>query len=605
MFDVTKKLIVSILFGMAFVFVTLQFAFATAAAASSQTLSIVGAQGPPGQSDPYTEFSLDNGQTWRRAYLYGVHPWGVIEGTNSWINCGPSGSDCAGMDVLYRVRFILPDDFSNPQTLFHFKADNAVTISLNNTYVSDITTEGTVTGDTYANGALKAGVNEIGMVLHDYGGLTGLNYKITINVEASEKPTAVTAPLSVLPAPTFGNSPAVPTRDNVSVTIIYPADAVLKEYSFNGVDWINYYSAVVMTDNGTIHGRWKDSLGIVSSTGTFTVSNIDRTAPTTPTLSATPTTPTNGDVMVTVAYPDDSALNKYILGTGEAQGYSGSIKLSVNNVVYAYAVDAAGNISGFGTVTVNNIDKTPPTTPSLFADIINPTLGVVRVTLSNWGDATVKEYRINGGDWKSATDASEVAMTANGTVEARGQDRVGNKSAIGLIQINNIVADQDPLNVAVAAMNANGTEIALLFNHILDIRTPLTKEKFHLSGAAVSISSAGYASNQVVVLKLSDPYVSDNEQQRITLDVDYEAVKNKGGKPILEWRGLPVKSLQEANLLRERLRSLSAGNPAGAIRIDSVVKYMIQSHEDVTGDGIFDRNDVLFLLLQLDSPVME
>jgi hypothetical protein len=404
-----------------------------------------------------------------------------------------------------------------------------------------------------------------------------------------------------LPAPTFSGSPDIPTRDTVSVTIIYPADAVLKEYSLNGTDWIGYTSAVVMTDNGTIHARWKDSLGIVSSTGTFAVSNIDRTAPATPTLSATPTTPTNGDVKVTIEYPGDSVLNKYIIGTREAQGYAGSITLSVNNVVYAYAVDAAGNTSGVGMLTVSNIDKTAPTTPSLSADITNPTLSVVRVTLSNWGDATLKEYRINGGDWKSVTDSSEVVMTANGTVEARGQDSVGNKSAIGLIQINNIVSDQDPLKITVAAMNSNGTEIALQFNHTLDLRTPLTKEKFHLNGPAVSISSASYASHQVVVLKLANPYVANNELQQITLNVDSGAVMDKGGKSILEWRGLPVKSQMETDILRERLKSLPSGNPAAAIRINSVVKYMLQFRDDITGDGTFDRNDILFLLLQIDS----
>ncbi|TMV52317.1 hypothetical protein FE783_05090 [Paenibacillus mesophilus] len=598
-----KKMLVLVLFIMAIILVGIQYVSPTAAAAAPQTLSILGAQGTTGATDPYTEFSLDNGQTWRRAFLYAGHPWGNVEGTNNWINCGPTGSDCAGMQVLYRVRFTMPDEFSNPQTVFQFKADNAITVALNNTNVSSITTEGTVTGNTYVNSALKPGLNEIGMVLYDYGGLTGFNYKVSIQIDAASSPTLVMAPPSVLPAPTFTGSPVLPTKGNVSVTIVYPADAAVKEYSFNQSDWFPYASAVTMTNNGTIYARWKDSLGVVSDTGTFAVSNIDRTAPAAPTLSATPTTPTNGDVSVTISYPGDSVSNKYRVGAGGENVYSGAITLSVNDVVYAFAVDAAGNTSAYGSIAVTNIDKSAPPMPTLAADITKPTHSNVHVTFSNWGDATVKQYRINGGSWQAATDTSQVAMTANGTVEARGMDSVGNESAIGTIVIGNIVADPNPLKVTVAAVSPNGTEMILQFNHVLDLHTTLSKEKFHLNGAAASISRANYVSNQVVLLILSSPAVATDAAQPITLDVDYEAVKDQGGKSILEWRELPVKSSQETYQLREQLKSNTPGNPAPApaIRIDHVVRYMRQSPQDVTGDGIFDRNDILFILLQIDS----
>lgn len=596
-----KKMLVFILFIMALLLVGIQHVSPTAAAAAPQTLNILGAQGTTGATDPYTEFSLDNGQTWRRAFLYAGHPWGNVEGTNNWINCGPSGSDCAGLTILYRVRFNMPDTFSNPQTLFQFKADNAIDIRLNNTLLPRITTEGTVTGNTYVNSSLIPGLNEIGMVLYDGGGLTGFNYKITVQVDASSSPTLVTAPPSELPAPTFTGSPSVPTKGNVSVTIVYPADAAVKEYSFNETDWSPYASAVVMSNNGTIYARWKDSLGVVSGTGTFVVSNIDRTAPDTPTLSATPTTPTNGDVNVTITYPGDSVSNKYRVGAGEEMAYSGAILLSVNDVVYAFAVDAAGNTSAYGTIAVTNIDKSAPPMPNLTADITKPTNSSVQVTFSNWGDATVQQYRMNGGSWRAATDTSKVVMTANGTVEARGIDSAGNESAIGSIQIYNIVADPNPLKVAVAALNSDGTEMILQFNHQLDLLTTLSKEKFHLNGAAVSISNASYISNQVVVLKLSSPVVANTAAQPITLDVDFEAVTDTGGKSILEWRWIPVKSSQETYLLREQLKSTFPGNPAPAIRIDHIVRFMRQSQQDVTGDGNFDRNDILFLLLQIDS----
>lgn len=515
-----KKITISILLSLASiaVLISIYAASAAAAVASPQTLTIIGAQGNPGETHPYTEFSLDSGQTWRRAYLYGSHPWGFVEGTNSWMNCGPSGFYCLGVDVLYRVRFILPDDFSNPQTTFQFKADNAVTILLNNNKVSDIDTQGTVTGNTYTNSSLKPGLNEMDMVLHDYGGWAGLNYKVTIHVDASSAPTLVTAPLSELPPPTFSSSPTKPTRENVSVTILFPADANVKEYSFNQADWFLYTSAIVMTDNGTVYARWKDLIGIPSTTGTYSITNIDKIPPPAPTLSATPTTPTNGNV---------------------------------------------------------------------------------KVILANWGDATAKEYRINGGVWQSVSEPAEVIMTASGTVEARGIDHAGNESSIGLLAVNNIVADEDPLKVTVAALNSTGTEAAVLFNHKLNIHTPLNIEKFHLKGTGVTISSVRYASDQVVVLQLNNQDAVINALPSITLDVDYGAVMDKGNKLILGWSGLPVRSQTDALQLRSQLLSLSASNPDGPIRIDNVVSYMFRTPADVTGDGVFDRNDVLFLLLQI------
>ncbi|MDF2722287.1 MAG: coagulation factor 5/8 type protein [Paenibacillus sp.] len=596
-----RKIVLSVLFSIAILCMSipLMSAAAEAAVPPFQTLTILGAQGTVGDSDPYTEFSLDEGQSWRRAYLYGYHPWGYVEGTNSWMNCAPSDSACVLRDVLYRVRFNLPNDFTSPQTLFQFKADNAVTVKLNSTFVADITAAGTVTGDTYMNGALLPGQNEILMTVHDSGGLAGMNYKVTIGVQASSPPTLVTAPLSVLPAPTFSSNPATPTKDSVSVTITYPADAAVKQYSFNETDWSTYTSPIVMTDPGTIYARWKDAAGAISSTGTLAVTNFDRTPPEAPTLIATPTEPTNGDVQVTVAYPGESTQNTYRIGTGEVQNYNGPVAVTVNGSVYAYAKDAAGNTST-GMITISNIDKTAPSTPSLTANITNPTNSRVLATITNWGDATVRQYRINGGEWKSAADGSAVIMTANGTVEARGQDAVGNWSATGNIQITNIVADANPVQAIAATLNADGTQITLKFNHRLNTSLLPKLDRFRLNGAAISISSAVFASDREVVLQLSAPYAAVSGTQPITLELDTGAVTNANGKSILEWKGIPVQSPLQVSQLRQTLLSLPVGSVDGSVRVDHVVNYITHSPMDITGDGRFDGTDVLWLLQQVD-----
>lgn len=130
------------------------------ATAAPQTLVILGAYGSPGQIDPYTEVSQDNGATWGPAYLYGWHPWGFVPGTNSWLNCGPSGEAyCLYTTALYRVRFNVPNGATNPTMVFDVKADNYATIWVNGTHVADIVGQGGTTADTTIAGAVVPGMN--------------------------------------------------------------------------------------------------------------------------------------------------------------------------------------------------------------------------------------------------------------------------------------------------------------------------------------------------------------------------------------------------------------------------------------------------------------
>ncbi|MDF2652479.1 MAG: coagulation factor 5/8 type domain protein, partial [Paenibacillus sp.] len=400
-------------------------------------------------------------------------------------------------------------------------------------------------------------------------------------------------------APTLIATPTTPTNGNVSVTIIYPDDSVQNKYQIGSGAVLDYTGPITLSENASIVAYAVDAAGNTSGNGTLTVSNIDKIAPSAPTLIATPTTPTNGNVSVTIMYPNDSVQNKYQIGSGAVLDYTNPITLSVNDSVYAYAVDAAGNTSVTGTLTVDNIDKVAPSTPVLTADIINPTNSPVRVTMTNWGDAITKEYRLNEGEWQSALESSEAVMLSNGTIEARGIDSAGNVSPIGWIEISNIVEDQGPLQVTLAAINSDGTQMTIQFNNKLDTQAPLNKEKFRLNGTATSISNVSYASDQVVVLQLSSPEVETNELQQITLDMEFGAVVDQGSNLILELRGLPIKSQTETNTLREQLQSF-ASNPNGTIKMNNIVRYMLQSAADITGDSVFDQNDLLFLLLQID-----
>lgn len=229
----------------------------------------------------------------------------------------------------------------------------------------------------------------------------------------------------------------LPTNTDVKVTISYPMDAVVKEYKIGTAGtWSAYTSPIVMTGNGTVYARSQDDAGNWSVDGKLNVTNIDKVAPTTPVLVADKTNPTNTDVKVTISYPSDANVKEYRVNGGVWNAYTSAIVFSENGLVEARTTDDAGNISQLGSLTVDNIDKVTPTTPTLVADKILPTNTDVKVTITFPSDAVAKEVRINGGSWTTYT--SDVIFSENGTIEARGTDNAGNTSLVNSLTVNNI-----------------------------------------------------------------------------------------------------------------------------------------------------------------------
>jgi len=163
---------------------------ASADGATPQTIEIYGGvideNHPLYSADPYTEVSTDLGVTWHPAYLVGGdHPWGNVDGTNSWLNCGPSLSDCLNVRSDYRYRFYLPAGWSASSLVADMKIDNYGWVSLNGTDISgrqDFAwhSDGPIPLDQYTH----TGWNELRVVLVDEGGLAGINFHLTYNVTA-------------------------------------------------------------------------------------------------------------------------------------------------------------------------------------------------------------------------------------------------------------------------------------------------------------------------------------------------------------------------------------------------------------------------------------
>ena len=188
-----------------------------------QSLSILGGQGTVGSQDPNTQWSSDvvawdagisstgawhftgnANPTWHPAYRVAGHPWGQVPSTNTWMNCGPStnSGECgasAGNVIAFRVRFNIPATLTNLSTVLWINSDNADTYYLNGVQITDrlvgggskganpVAASGCAAG-AYCpggyrpglNAALQPGLNEMIVVMEDWGGLSGFNFRADI-----------------------------------------------------------------------------------------------------------------------------------------------------------------------------------------------------------------------------------------------------------------------------------------------------------------------------------------------------------------------------------------------------------------------------------------
>lgn len=177
-----------------------------------QTLTILGGYGTQGDVDPYTEASRDNGQTWAPAYLTGWHPWGFASGTNSWINFDPSPFVGLNSTTDYRIRFYVPEDYSEPTMNFTIKADNRAWLSINGVYISQFDGQNSgAAGDQVLSQALHPGLNEITIRLQDFGGWVGLNYRIDLAMRSNDSLTIEP------PSYTQNNAPVASAGSDVTI----------------------------------------------------------------------------------------------------------------------------------------------------------------------------------------------------------------------------------------------------------------------------------------------------------------------------------------------------------------------------------------------------
>jgi len=226
------------------------------------------------------------------------------------------------------------------------------------------------------------------------------------------------------------------TNQSVSVSAQFSNDTVKREYSLDGQNWSEYQSPIQFTENGIVYFRAIDSVGNISETATYQVTNIDTAKPDKPTVSADITELTNTDVLVTAVFSEECTGKEYSFDGNVWRTYSGAIRFTENGIVYFRGTDAAGNVSEVESYTVDWIDKSAPSKPTAYPDVANITNGNVFVSAVYSEDSVAYEYSFDNKEWMEYTDA--IMFSENGTVYFRGMDEAGNYSGVTKYVVSNI-----------------------------------------------------------------------------------------------------------------------------------------------------------------------
>lgn len=162
-------------------------------------------------------------------------------------------------------------------------------------------------------------------------------------------------------------------------------------------------------------------------------------------------------------------------------------------------------------------------------------------------------------------------------------------------------SDPDPYYAIHARMNKAGTEITVTFDKELDFSHDLVSSYFVVSGANAEIESVHYddrdLTSRSVLIVLAQPVAA---QDSLFIVIEEGAVKDVEGQSVSLTAGLNIQTFHSL---------VAWANGAGLaineypFTIIDVVKFILHGAKDVTGDGIFNKDDIHLLLGYIDSVI--
>ena len=409
------------------------------------------------------EFSLDGGETWE---VYDPET-GVVMEDNGTV-------EFRGYDAAGNVSAITSFEVSNidkiPPEAPVAAADvteptrDAVTVTA--TFSEDTTkAEYSVNGEEWF-----AYDPEAGVVFEENGTAYFRAFDAVGNISTVTKYEVTNIDLIPPEEPIVFADVTTDTNRSVTLTAVFDEDAVTKQYSLDGEEWLAYDAekGVVADENGKFFFRGIDAVGNISEVTEYDVTNIDKVAPVAPVATADVTAPTKGAVTVTATFAEDSVSNLYSLDNGATwQEYTEGIKFEKNGLVMFISHDLAGNFS-FNGYLVENIDLIAPDAPQLLSveprDFTNKAI-VVKADFTE--DSAVKEYSLDNKTWLAYDAEKGVTVDANGSLFFRAADSVGNVSDVTECTIWNIDTTAPEAATGLTAVVSNQT-VALVWTPSVD-----------------------------------------------------------------------------------------------------------------------------------------
>lgn len=315
-------------------------------------------------------------------------------------------------------------------------------------------------------------------------------------------------------------------------------------YSFSTVagtyNWGTSTSAFYPT-NGTYYLSVRDKAHNIR-TYTINIEKIDHLAPDVPTASISPTGWTKDGVSITVQADDADATNnygksgvKYYSCTKTAGQYDWKSVSDVNTsytftgkdngTYYIYAKDQVGNISPVNTLTVSNVDKTPPTINSVTGNPEEWTKDNVTLTV-NASDAQsglhTSPYSFSNTqgvyNWQASNNKT---FTGNQTVYIYVRDKVGNISAARTVVINKIDKTAPIYNsITLEPSNWTNEDVTLTINNPADALSGLHDLPFSFNNGVswTDEDSNTYSENTNVTVKIRDKVSNIVTAESVNID---------------------------------------------------------------------------------------
>lgn len=231
-----------------------------------------------------------------------------------------------------------------------------------------------------------------------------------------------------LSPPVISIEPETLTNQDVTVTIAFPSQASVKQYSIDNGAWQNYTAPFSVQLNSTVSARYYDAQGLISPSATYTISNIDKTPPTAPEISASVQ---EEGAIISISYPSDAAVKQYRIDNGAWQDYTQSFTLFQGGTVTARCYDQAGNASDLASYEIS----LPPAAPVFISQPDGSVASDSYTITINYPDsAVVKQYRLGqSGQWLDYTGS--LVITQSLTVYAKCYNAAGEVSPTAEYQV--------------------------------------------------------------------------------------------------------------------------------------------------------------------------